>query len=317
MRMIRSRLSLVPVLAAALFALSAAAAAAQAALPPVEADAKARLASSPRHGEWVKIDSGGGDTVDAWVVYPERPDRAPVVLVVHEIFGLSDWIRAVADQIAAEGFIAVAPDFLSGKGPGGAGTAGMDGETARRLNSGLDPAEVFRRLDAASRYATSLPAATSRFGVIGFCWGGGISFGYATAQPGLSAAVVFYGVSPAAPSLSKVRAPVLGLYGGSDARVDATIPPAEAELKRLGRSFEKGIYEGAGHAFMRLQDGQNGANLKAAQAAWPRAMAFLTKALGGGASSLAPGGWLPVASAGSEDFCPCGEDDGASIAAAR
>jgi carboxymethylenebutenolidase len=183
---------------------------------------------------------------------------------------------------------------------------------------------VFRRLDAVARYATSLPAAASRYGVIGFCWGGGISFGYATAQAGLSAAVVFYGVSPATASLSRVRARILGLYGGSDNRVDATIPAAEAELKRLGKSYEKEIYDGAGHAFMRLQDGQNGANLRAAQAAWPRAMAFLSQALGGG-MSLAPGGrlpsaaagsgsWLPVASAGAEDVCPCGEDDGTSLA---
>ncbi len=227
----------VPLLAGALLALSAAAAAAQAVvLPPVEADARARLAASPRHGEWVKVDAGGGDMVDAWVVYPERPDPAPVVLVVHEIFGLSDWIRAVADQIAAEGFIAVAPDFLSGKGPGGAGSGELDADAARKINSGLDPTEVFRRLDAVSRYATSLPAATSRFGVIGFCWGGGISFGYATAQPGLSAAVVFYGVSPATASLSRVKAPVLiavgqkepGLAHSSARRLLAAIPGSRA-----------------------------------------------------------------------------------------
>jgi carboxymethylenebutenolidase len=302
-------------LAGIVLLLCAAGAAAQA-LPPVEADAKARLLASPRHGEWVKVDAGGGDIVDTWVVYPERPDRAPVVLVVHEIFGLSDWARAVADQLAAEGFIAVAPDFLSGKGPGGGGTASMDPEAARRANSSLDPAEVYRRLNAAARYATSLPAALPKYGVVGFCWGGGISFGFAAEQPRLSAAVVFYGVSPSADALQRVKAPVLGLYGGSDARVDATIPAAEAELKRLGRRYEKEIFEGAGHAFMRLQDGQNGANLKAAQAGWPRMVRFFRQAFGEGVSLGVPGtGGRPESGAAAQGTGASAQGGGASLAA--
>jgi carboxymethylenebutenolidase len=263
-------------------------------LPPAEADAKARLISSPRHGEWVTVDAGGGDKLDAWVVYPERSDRAPVVLVVHEIFGLSDWVRAAADQLAAEGFIAIAPDLLSGKAPGGKGTRAVDPDEARALIAGLDPGEVFRRLNAAARYATSLPAALPRFAVVGFCWGGGVSFAYAAAQPGLSAAVIFYGTPPSAQALADIQAPVLGLYGGKDERVDATIPPAAAEMKRLGKSFEYEMFPGAGHAFMRVQSGQSGANLAAAQEAWPRAIRFLKQNLEPG-TAYAPNGYSRIA----------------------
>lgn len=264
-------------------------------LPPVEADSQARLASSPRHGEWVTVDAGGGDNVDLFVVYPERPDKAPVVIVIHEIFGLSDWVRAVADQLAAEGFIAVAPDFLSGKAPGGKGSRSVTADAARGLIGTLQSAEIVRRLDAAARYATSLPAATKEYGVVGYCWGGGIAFGYATEQPALGAAVVYYGTSPATDTLARIRAPVLGLYGGSDARVNATVPPAQAEMNRLGKRYEVETYEGAGHAFLRQQAGQNGANLAATQKAWPRTVAFLKQnlvpgtglELDGGASGLA------------------------------
>jgi len=265
-------------------AIAAAAFGQAAGLPPAEAAAMQRLESSPRHGEWVIVDAGGGDTVDAFVVYPERSDRAPVVLVIHEIFGLSDWVRATTDQLAAEGFIAVAPDLISGKAPGGKGSRAVSADEARSLIAGLDPAEIMRRLDAVAKYATTLPAALPRFGVVGFCWGGGVSFSYAAEQPGLSAAVVCYGTPPAAQALGRIKAPVLGLYGGSDARVDMTIPPAAQEMKRLGKSFDYTMFEGAGHAFFRVQDGQSGANLKATQQAWPRMVQFLKKNLESGVS---------------------------------
>ncbi len=268
-----------------LFACAAAAFGQSAGLPPAESAAMQRLESSPRHGEWVTVDAGGGDKVDAWVVYPERSDRAPVVLVIHEIFGLSDWVRAATDQLAAEGFIAVAPDLVSGKAPGGKGSRSVSADAARSLIADLDPAEIVRRLDATVKYATALPAALPRFAVVGFCWGGGVSFAYAAEQPGLSAAVVCYGTPPSTQALGRIRAPVLGLYGGNDARVDMTIPPAAQEMKRLGKSFDYTMFEGAGHAFFRAQDGQAGANLKATQLAWPRMIAFLKKNLETGISS--------------------------------
>ncbi len=185
---------------------------------PAEAEAQAALAASPRHGEWVRIDAGSAGNVDAWVVYPERSDNAPVVIVIHEIFGLTDWVRSVADRLAAEGFIAIAPDFLSGKAPGGGGSREAGPEASRGLIRDLREDEIVRRLNATARYGTSLPAATPQYAVVGYCWGGGISFMYATAQPELDAAVVFYGTSPDTARLANVRAPVLGLYGGDDAR---------------------------------------------------------------------------------------------------
>lgn len=249
-------------------------------LPPDEAGAVAALNASPRHGEWVKYDAGSGDSVRAWVVYPERRDRAPVVLVIHEIFGLTDWARAVADRLAAEGFIAIAPDLLSGKGPNGGGSESVDRQAATALNRALAQSEVQRRLAAAARYGTSLPSATNRFGSVGFCWGGGTSFNFAVSNPDLGAAVVFYGTSPADSLLERVRAPVLGNYGGDDARVDATVPPAQARMQQLGKRFEVQTYDGAGHGFMRDQAGREGANMRAAQQAWPRTVAFFHETLG-------------------------------------
>ena len=249
-------------------------------LPAGEPDAKAALEKSPRHGELVDVTTASGP-VKTWIVYPERKDKAGVVIVIHEIFGLSDWIRAVADQLAREGFIAVAPDLISGHGPGGGGTdaAGSRDDVVKLIRE-LKPDEVTGRLNAVREWAIKLPAANGKSATIGFCWGGGQSFAYAAAQPALNAAVVYYGVSPDAPALAKIQAPVLGLYGGDDARVDATIPPAEAEMKKLGKTYEPHLYEGAGHGFLRGQSERNGANLKAAQAAWPLTVTFLRGRLG-------------------------------------
>ena len=256
---------------------SAAPAAAQEAreLPPDAELALSRLEESPRHGEWVEYDAGDGDTVTAWIVYPERSDAAPVMIVIHEIFGLTDWVRGIADQLAAEGFIAIAPDLLSGKGSDGGGTESFSPEDVRKAIRDLERDEVNRRLQAAASYATALPAATSMVGSVGFCWGGSTSFRLATAWDDLDAAVVYYGGSPSTEALAGIEAPVLGLYGGDDARVNATIPPAKEEMGNLGKAFETEIYEGAGHGFLRQQSGRDGANLRASQRAWARTLAFL------------------------------------------
>ncbi len=248
-------------------------------LPADGEQAEARLASSPRHGEWVRYDGGDGDQVSAWVVYPERSDPAPVVVVIHEIYGLSDWIRSVADRLAAEGYLAIAPDLLSGKAPGGGGVEAMNAQQIGLAIRDLDRAEVNRRLKAAAAYATGLPSTTDHVGVVGFCWGGTSSFAVATDWDDLDAAVVYYGTSPDAEGLRHVRAPVLGHYGGDDNRVNATIPHARAEMDRLGKFYEPNIYEGAGHGFLRQQDGRDGANLKATQSAWPRTIAFFREHL--------------------------------------
>src|SRR6266542_1193389 len=245
-------------------------------LPPAEDTAKAALEKSPRHGEYADVKVGPSDSVRTWIVYPERKDKAGVVIIIHEIYGLSDWIRGVADQLAREGFIAVAPDLITGKGPNGGGTDSLSSrDDVVKLIRGLTPEQVTVRLNAVRGWAVKLPAANGKTATIGFCWGGGQSFSYAASQPKLNAAVVYYGTSPEAAELAKIQAPVLGLYGGDDARVDATIPPAEAEMKKLGKKYEPHLFDGAGHGFLRAQGDRNGANLKATREAWPLTVAFL------------------------------------------
>ncbi len=250
-------------------------------LPPDEDHAKAVLDKSPRHGEFVDVTMPDGKTkINTWVVYPERKDKAPVVLVIHEIFGLSDWIRAVADALAKEGYIAVAPDLISGLGPGGGGTeSAKDRDEVVKLIRNLTPGETIARLNAVREYAIHLPSANGTCATVGFCWGGTNSFLYATAQPDLKAAVVYYGTSPDSVLLSKIKAPVLGNYGADDARVDATVEPAAVVMKQMGKTFEYEMYDGAGHGFLRQQTGRDGANLRATEKAWPKTLAFLKKYL--------------------------------------
>jgi len=246
---------------------------------PADADnARARLNASPRHGEWVMIPAGA-DSVRAWIVYPERKTKAPVVVVVHEIFGLSPWIRAVTDQFAAEGFIAIAPDLLTSKNLPNS-TDSVPSDQAVAAIRTLDMNDVHRQISAAANYAMALPSAVHKYGIVGFCWGGGVSFEHAVRSASLGASVVYYGVSPATASLTSVKAPVLGLYGGNDARVDATIPPADTAMKAMGKTYSPNIFEGAGHGFLRQQSGQNGANLTATQKAWPETVAWFRKYLG-------------------------------------
>ncbi len=202
------------------------------------------------------------------------------MLLVHEIYGLSDWLRSVADQLARDGFIAVAPDLISGFGPGGGGTdSAATRDDVVKLVRLLTPEETKGRLDAVRAYASRIPAANGKLAMMGFCWGGGRSFEYAATSPAPQAAVVFYGVSPDSATLAHVAAPVLGHYGGDDARVTSTADPARAPLAKLGRPYEPHVYEGAGHGFLRAQSLKDGANLRATQQAWPRTIAFLRKHL--------------------------------------
>lgn len=248
-------------------------------LPADVAHVAARLASSPRHGEWAMIRTTRDDSVRAWVEYPQRRDRAPVVIVIHENTGLTTWARGVADQLAAAGFIAIAPDLLTmASVPRTADTvSAQDGMAAIRT---LSPEAVQSQLDAVAAYGMSLPSAVKRYGIVGFCWGGGVSFTHATHAPGLGAAVVYYGATPRPQLLRTVRAPVLGLYGGSDARINSTIPSADSVLLPLGRTYVHNLYDGAGHGFLRQQSGMNGANMAAAREAWPATIAWFRKYLG-------------------------------------
>ena len=255
------------------------------AIPPDNAASAARLKDSPRHGEWVDIKMAGGAPLKSFVVYPERKDKAPVVLVIHDIGGMGDWGRAVGDQLAREGFIAIVPDLLSGKGPNGGGTEELGANVGATIRT-LTPDDVASRLDAAMAYGKSLPSSNGKTAVIGFCWGGSASFNYAIAQPALNASVVYYGTPPMktvdgaqvvdpAP-LEKIKAPIIGFYGGNDARVTSTVEPTAAEMKKLGKPYESHVMEGAGHGFLKGQ-ASSPANAKAAVDAWPLTIAFLKK----------------------------------------
>lgn len=257
------------------------------ALPADGDNATKALVDSPRHGEWVDIPlpaptAAAGDpegkrpSLRTWVSFPERKDNAPVVLVIHEIFGLTDWVRGVADQLAAEGFIAVAPDLLSGKGPNGGGSDSFQGDAVRNAVRTLDAKEVVERLNAARDYAVALPAATRKSACIGFCWGGSSTWTYATKQPALDAAVVYYGTGPESKeALAAIACPVVGFYGGDDQRVTATVEPTKTLASEADKSFTAHVYEGAGHGFLRQQTGRDGKNAAAAKAAWKETIAFL------------------------------------------
>lgn len=237
--------------------------------------AQQAVAKSPRHREWVAVQHGGR-AVQTFVVYPETKSKTPVVLIIHEIFGHSDWVQDVADEVAAAGYIAVAPDLLSGMGPNGGGTSSFAAGDVTKGVSGLDPAQVTTDLNAVADYALKIPAANGKLFVAGFCWGGGQSFRFATSRPGLSAAFVFYGPPPEKDAMAKITAPVYGFYAGEDARIGATIPATKDAMKDLGKTYDVVIYEGAGHGFMREGEdpgstqAHHDANVKARREAWER-----------------------------------------------
>jgi carboxymethylenebutenolidase len=231
--------------------------------------ARQELNKSPRHREWVTV-KHDNRSVETFVAYPESKDKTPVVLIIHEIFGESDWIQDLADQVAAAGYIAVAPDLLSGMGPNGGGTSSFPDAT--KGVSALKPDQVTADLNAAADYALKLPAANGKLFVAGFCWGGGKSFRFATDRPDLSAAFVFYGPPPDKDAMARIKAPVYGFYAGNDARIDATIPTATEEMKAAGKTYDPVVYEGAGHGFMRAGQAPDAseANKKARDDAWER-----------------------------------------------
>jgi carboxymethylenebutenolidase len=238
--------------------------------------AKAKLEKSPRHGEWVTI-KHGERSVQAFVVYPEAKGKAPVVVVIHEIYGLTDWVRDVADQLAANGYIAIAPDLLSGMGPGGGRSDAFAGvDAAREAVSRLPPDQVTADLNATADYVKKLPASNGKVSVAGFCWGGGQSFRFAANRKDLAAAFVYYGTAPES-GIENITAPVYGFYAGNDARITATIPDTGKRMKAAGKKYDPLIYEGAGHGFMRSGEAPAGneADKKAHDHAWQRWLKLL------------------------------------------
>jgi carboxymethylenebutenolidase len=267
-------------------------------LPPSNNTAAARLKASPRHGEWVKVawEPGSQDSLMAWIVYPSTSNaKTPVVVVVHEIFGLSTWVRGVADQVAADGFIAIAPDLLS-RLRGGPTTDELASDSATKLIRGLSAAERNKGIDAVARYAMSQPSAAQKYAVIGYCWGGGTVWLHAIngGVPGFSGGVAFYGSPPfsgpvpVADSIAKITKPVMMLNGAKDARTGAGMPAIDSAMKAMHKDYLGINYPGAAHGFLRIQgdpknppdEAENAANVAATKDAWPRTIAFLKKNLG-------------------------------------
>lgn len=240
--------------------------------------AKAMLEKSPRHQEWVAI-KHDHRVVHASIVYPQIKNRAPAVLVIHEIYGLTDWVRSVTDRLAAEGYIAIAPDLLSGFGPDGKGSESFAStQDSMKAVSELDPDTVTADLNAVADFVEKLPSANGKLAVAGFCWGGGQSFRFATTRRDLKAAFVFYGSPPE--EFTTISAPVYGFYAGNDNRINATLPDTQAAMKKAGKIYDPVSYEGAGHGFMRAgEDPSNtvGANKKAHDQAWQRWLSLLKK----------------------------------------
>jgi carboxymethylenebutenolidase len=232
--------------------------------------ARERIAASPRHSEWVTVKHDGRN-VETLVVYPESKDKRPVVLIIHEIFGLSDWAQEVADEVAAAGYIAVAPDLLSGMAPNGGRTKDFPTGVTEAVSK-LNPDQVTADLNAAADYGLKLPASNGKIYVAGFCWGGGQTFRFATNRADLAAAFVFYGPPPATDAMQRIKAPVYGFYAGNDARIDATIPDTIAAMKAAGKTYDPVTYEGAGHGFMRAGEAPDAtdANKKAREDSWKR-----------------------------------------------
>jgi len=248
---------------------------------PAQEWAKARIEKSPRHLEWVKVKHENRE-VNCSIAYPEVKDKATAVIVIHEIFGLSDWVRSVTDQLAEAGYIAIAPDLLSGTAPGGGGTAELGGmDAVRKAISGLPADQITADLNAVAAYVAKLPACNGKVVVAGFCWGGGQTFRFVTNNKDMKAAFSFYGPMPEKDEdLARIPCPVYGFYGGNDARINASIPRATEQMKKAGKTYDPVTYEGAGHGFMRAGEDpadKNPANKKARDEAWERWKGLLKK----------------------------------------
>lgn len=232
--------------------------------------AKQQLAKSPRHREWVKIKNGDRE-VNSFVVYPEVNKKATAVVVIHEIFGMSDWVQQLTDELAEAGYIAIAPDLLSGKGPNGGGTAELaaaGGNAVGQAIRDLPPDQITADLNAVADYVSKLPAANGKVAVAGFCWGGSQTFRFATNRSSLKAAFAFYGSAPATnpqgqpyaidkTALGRIATPVYGFYAENDMRIDATVPPTTDAMKELKKLYDPVTYAGAGHGFMRSGEPNN------------------------------------------------------------
>lgn len=238
------------------------------------------MKDSPRHHEWVSIPSDGRNLY-SFLAYPEKSQKAMAVIVIHENLGLTNWVKGFADQLAAAGYIAIAPDLLSSVDPKHGRTSDFKTpDDARYAISRLDPDRITRDLLAVQAYIARVPSSNGKTAVIGFCWGGKQSFRFATHSTDISAALVFYGTAPTAEEeVRRIAAPLYGFYGGNDERVGATIPGTRDRMKKNGKAYDYEIYDGAGHAFMRLGEDPKGSpeNKMAREKSWVRLKEILSR----------------------------------------
>lgn len=240
---------------------------------------KARLNQSPRHLEWVTIKHGDRE-LKCFIGFPEVKNKATAIVLIHEIFGLSDWVRGMVDQFAEAGYIAIAPDFLSGAGPGGGGTDSFGpNDNIRSKIQALPDAQINADIEAAVNHLKKLPAANGKIVVGGFCWGGRRTFNYATTGAPIAAGFVFYGDAPPAEAMEKIKTPIYGFYGGNDARITAGVPQVTEQMKAAGKKYDPVTYEGAGHGFMRSGEAADATepNKKARMEAWRRVKSILAE----------------------------------------
>ena len=239
-----------------------------------------QLNNSPRHHEWVQLEVNG-KTLHSFVAYPEKSTNTQALIVIHENRGLTNWVRSFTDQLAEAGYLTIAPDLLSDFNENIEKTSDFENsDKAREAIYQLDPQQVTQRLDAVYEYVSKLPASNGKVSVIGFCWGGSQAFRYATHNPNLEAAFVFYGTAPEDPqAFQNIKAPVYGFYGGDDQRVNSTIEKTRENMQKAGKTYEVEIYPGAGHAYMRSGDDPEGSaeNKQAREESWKRIKAILKK----------------------------------------
>jgi len=242
--------------------------------------AKAKLDKSPRRAEWVSV-TNGARAVKCWLVYPDTKDKVPAVVLIHEIFGLSDWARNAGDEMAEAGYIAIVPDLLSGVGPNGGGTSTYPNQNAvTGAVQKLPDDQITGDLNAAANYVKALAQCNGKIEVGGFCWGGTQSFRFACNRPDLKAAYVFYGTPPAATNMAKIECPVYGFYAGVADGGTRAVPDTTAKMKEAGKIYEPVIYDGARHGFMRAGEDPGDttpANKTAHDQAWTRWKDLLRK----------------------------------------
>jgi carboxymethylenebutenolidase len=237
--------------------------------------ARRTVDQSPRRREWVTV-RRGARSVESFLAHPAGSGRAPAMVVIHEIFGMADWVEDVTDQFAQAGWLAIAPDLLSGMAPNGGRTKDLAASDVGAAIQKLPPEQITADLNACADYCKNLPACNGKVCVVGFSWGGGQAFRFATDRRDLAAAFVFYGTGPEPAAIARIQAPVYGFYAGTDTRVDSTVPPTQEQMKAAGKVFETVTYDGAQHGFMRAgeQPDATDANRKAREAAWVKLKAL-------------------------------------------